>query len=62
MNSKEGMDIKGNRRRARRIESNRKRTKEEIGEEGDGEKQKTSRVPKVALNVMVCLSQLDSNI
>lgn len=35
MNSKEGIDIKGNQRRAQRIESNRKRTKEEIREAGE---------------------------
>lgn len=62
MNSKEGMDIKGNWRRAQRIDSNRKRTKEEIREAGDREreKQKTSGV-LVALNAMVCLSPLASS-
>lgn len=40
MNSKKGMDIKGNRRRVQRIECNRKRTKEEIRERGERKKQK----------------------
>lgn len=55
------MDIKGNWRRAQRIESNRNGTKEEIREEEEGEKQKTSGV-SVALNMIVCLSQLASSI
>lgn len=61
MNSKGGMDIKGNRRRALRIERSRKRTKEEIREGGEGEEEKTSWV-HIALSVMVCLCRLASRI
>lgn len=63
MNSKEGTDIKGNQRRAQSRESNRKRTKEEIreDEQRQREKQKTSGVP-AALNGMVCSFQLASSI
>lgn len=57
MNSQEEMDIKGNQRKAQRIKSNRKRTKEEIREEGEREREKKKNPGgAVALNAMVCLS------
>lgn len=58
MNSKEGIDIKGNQRRAQRVESNGKRTKEAI-REAEREEQKTSGV---ALNLMVCYSPVAPSI
>ncbi len=56
MNSQEGMDIKGHQRRTQRIESNSKRTKEEIRERRERETENSGLA--VALNVTVYSSWL----